>query len=215
MGEGDEARRHARIAVSPPGFPRGVTSPEGRPSSRAARRPAKEALLGRRQPDDLPEGPSGAEPPRPSPASAPSSARFDISLRCKPARAARSATSRKGRSRRALATAALSPASAEPADEAQPPGGRTAAGVADSPSAPFLERAAPRGALDVDRQDAHAVALRVLHQRRRMVEAHRPCVEQRAEERRRGDAPSDTPTHRRAARSSPRATRGSRTARTR
>ena len=48
-----------------------------------------------------------------------------------------------------------------------------------------LEHAQPRGARDVDRQDPQPVALRVLHDGRRVIEPHRLVVEERRVERRR------------------------------
>src|SRR5439155_1271935 len=48
-----------------------------------------------------------------------------------------------------------------------------------------IEHAQPRGARDVDRQDPQAVALRVLHDGRRVIEPHRLVVEKRRVKRRR------------------------------
>ena len=48
-----------------------------------------------------------------------------------------------------------------------------------------LDAALPVGLLHVDRREAHAVALRILDQRRRMIEPHRLVVQHRGVERRR------------------------------
>ena len=71
-------------------------------------------------------------------------------------------------------------------DAAPPPPARRPAHVAQAePHLAVLERAGPVAARHVHRPEAHAVALRVLHQRERVVEAHRLVVEQRAGEGRR------------------------------
>ena len=49
----------------------------------------------------------------------------------------------------------------------------------------LLDAAQPVGLLHVDRMEAHAAALRVLDERRRVVEPHRLVVEERRVERRR------------------------------
>src|SRR5439155_12661500 len=55
-----------------------------------------------------------------------------------------------------------------------------AADVAQAETDPAVgfDRAIPAGDLHVDRMEAHAAALRVLHERRRMVEPHRLIVQE-------------------------------------
>ena len=78
-----------------------------------------------------------------------------------------------------------------------------------------LDAAQPVRHLHVDRREADAVALRILDQRRRMVEPHRLVVEHAPRRTPPDSAPSGTRSRRRAARSSRRAIRESRRARTR